>query len=308
MNAFLQALISGLGIGSVYAIIAVSFVVIFRATGVLNFAQPALLILGSFTASVFAVEAGVPFFVAVPAAMIVIGLLSAGIERVAIRPMVGRPVFSTAIMTIGIFIALLIVAFRLFDSRPRTVGDPWQLLSICLGGDSSAGGCVGGVLVYQNTIARIVIAVVVLVALVWWLSRSRLGLAMRATSLDQEIALAQGVNVGRVFSIAWAIGGGLAALGGVLLAANGGVVQATDAIFSLVVLPAIIIGGMDSLRGAIIGGLIVGVVAALTSAYQPVHASWLGSNFENVVPYLVMIIVLLLRPYGLFGTREVQRL
>lgn len=308
MNIFLQALISGLGIGSVYAIIAVSFVVIFRATGVLNFAQPALLILGSFTASVFAVDAGIPFFVAVPAAMIVIGLLSAGIERVAIRPMVGRPVFSTAIMTIGIFIALLIVAFRLFDSRPRTVGDPWQLLSICLGGDSSDGGCAGGVLVYQNTIARIIIAVVVLVALVWWLSRSRLGLAMRATSLDQEIALAQGVNVGRVFSIAWAIGGGLAALGGVLLAANGGVVQATDAIFSLVVLPAIIIGGMDSLRGAIVGGLIVGVVAALTSAYQPVHASWLGSNFENVVPYLVMIIVLLVRPYGLFGTREVQRL
>src|SRR5690606_39020874 len=127
-------------------------------------------------------------------------------------------------------------------------------------------------------------------------------------SLDQEIALAQGVNVGRVFSIAWAIGGGLAALGGVLLAANGGVVQATDALFSLVVLPAIIIGGIDSLKGAIIGGLVVGLVASLTSAYQPTYAPWLGPNFENVAPYLVMIIVLLARPYGIFGTREVQRL
>jgi len=308
MNAFLQAAISGVGVGSVYAIIAVSFVVSFRATGVLNFAQPALFILGSFMTSAFAVDAGVPFFVAVPLAMIVVGLLAAGIERVAIRPMVGRPVFSTAIVTIGIFIALLIVAFRLFDSRPRTVGDPWQLNSICLGGDASAGGCVGGVLVYENTIARIVIAVVVLALLVWWLSGSRLGLAMRATSLDQEIALAQGVNVGRVFSIAWAIGGGLAALGGVLLAANGGVVQATDALFSLVVLPAIIIGGIDSLKGAIIGGLVVGLVASLTSAYQPTYAPWLGPNFENVAPYLVMIIVLLVRPYGIFGTREVQRL
>lgn len=308
MSIFLQALINGLGIGSVYAVIAVSFVVIFRATGVLNFAQPALLILGSFTASALAVDAGLPFFVAVPLAMVVIGLLSAGIERVAIRPMIGRPVFSTAIVTIGIFIALLIVAFRLFDSRPRTVGDPWQLLSICLGGEATNNGCVGGVLVYQNTIARIIIAAVVLVALVWWLSRSRLGLAMRATSLDQEIALAQGVHVGRVFSIAWALGGGLAALGGVLLAANGGVFQATDAIFSLVVLPAIIIGGIDSLRGAIVGGLIVGLVAALTSAYQPVYATWLGPNFANVAPYLVMILVLLVRPYGIFGTREVQRL
>lgn len=308
MTIFLQALISGLGIGSVYAIIAVSFVVIFRATGVLNFAQPALLILGTFTASVLAVDAGLPFFVAVPLAMIIIGLLAAGVERIAIRPMVGRPVFATAIMTIGIFIALLILAFRLFDSRPRTVGDPWQLASLCLGGDSSAGGCAGGVLVYQYTIGRIVIAAIVLGALVWWLSRSRLGLAMRATSLDQEVALAQGVHVGRVFSIAWALGGGLAALGGVLLAANGGVVQATDALFSLVVLPAIIIGGIDSLRGAIIGGLVVGLVASLTSAYQPIHAPWLGPNFENVAPYLVMIIVLLLRPYGLFGTKEVQRL
>lgn len=308
MTTFLQALISGLGIGSVYAIIAVSFVVIFRATGVLNFAQPALFILGSFTASALAVDAGVPFFVAVPLAMIIVGLLSALVERIAIRPMVGRPVFSTAIVTIGIFIALLIFAFRLFDSRPRTVGDPWQLKSLCLGGSATEAGCVGGVLVYENTIARIVIAFVVLAALVWWLSRSRLGLAMRATSFDQEIALAQGVNVGRVFSIAWAIGGGLAALGGVLLAANGGVVQATDALFSLVVLPAIIIGGIDSLRGAIIGGLVVGLVAALTSAYQPIYAPWLGPNFENVAPYLVMILVLLVRPYGIFGTREVQRL
>lgn len=308
MTTFLQALISGLGIGSVYAIIAVSFVVIFRATGVLNFAQPALFILGSFFTSALAVDAGVPFFVAVPLAMVVVGLLAAGIERVAIRPMIGRPVFSTAIVTIGIFIALLIVAFRLYDSRPRTVGDPWQLNSVCLGGDATAGGCAGGVLVYENTIARIVVAAVVLALLVWWLGRSRLGLAMRATSLDQEIALAQGVNVGRIFSIAWAIGGGLAALGGVLLAANGGVVQATDALFSLVVLPAIIIGGLDSLKGGIIGGLVVGLVAALTSAYQPIYAPWLGPNFENVAPYLVMIIVLLIRPYGIFGTREVQRL
>src|SRR5690606_28418472 len=100
MNLFLQALINGLGIGAVYAIIAVSFVVIFRATGVLNFAQPALLILGSFAASLFAIDMGIPFYIAVPMAMVAIGVLSAGVERVAIRPMVGRPVFSTAIMTI----------------------------------------------------------------------------------------------------------------------------------------------------------------------------------------------------------------
>ncbi|MDE0545717.1 branched-chain amino acid ABC transporter permease [Microbacterium sp. C7(2022)] len=311
MNTLLAALATGLGQGAVYALIAVSFVIIYRSTGVLNFAQPALLILGTFATSVLATQAGLPFFAAVPIAMLVIAVLSAGIERVAIRPMVGRPAFSTAIVTVGLFILLLVIAFRLFDSQPRTVGDPWQLRSICVGGEVTESfgvtGCSGGIQIYENAIARFVISLVVIALLGWWLTRSRIGLAMRATSLDQETALAQGISVGRMFSISWAIGGSLAALAGALLAANGSVVQATDALFALVALPAIILGGIDSLKGAVVGGLIVGVAMALTKTYQPIFAPWLGTNFDNVVPYLIMIIVLLVRPYGIYGTKEVQR-
>ncbi len=303
MSETVSAVLTGLGLGAVYALIAVSFVVIYRATGVLNFAQPGLLILGAFFASWFAVDAGLPFVVSVPLAMALVALLAAAAERVAIRPMVGRPVFSTALVTVGLFTVLLIVAFRLFDGKPRTVEDPWQLNAFCLAGGD--GGC--AVQVFHNTVGRFVVAMVVLGALGWWLTRSRIGIAMRATSLDQEVALAQGIDVGRMFSLAWAMGGALAALAGVLLAANGSVVQATDAVFALVALPAIILGGLDSLKGAVVGGLVIGVVSSLTSAYQPVHAPWLGPNFENVVPYLVMILVLLVRPYGLFGTAEVQR-
>lgn len=311
MTTLLSSLATGLGQGAVYALIAVSFVIIYRATGVLNFAQPAILILGTLATSVLATQAGLPFWLAVPIAMVLVALLSAGIERVAIRPMVGRPAFSAAIVTVGLFIALLVVAFRLFDSQPRTVGDPWQLQSICLGGVQTEAfgvtGCTGGVLIYENAIARFVISLAVIGLLGWWLTRSKLGLAMRATSLDQETALAQGISVGRMFSISWAIGGGLAALAGALLGANGSVVQATDALFALVALPAIIVGGLDSLKGAVVGGLIVGIAMALTKTYQPVYAPWLGTNFENVVPYLIMLVVLLVRPYGIFGTREVQR-
>jgi branched-chain amino acid transport system permease protein len=311
MNTLLTSLATGLGQGAVYALIAVSFVIIFRATGVLNFAQPALLILGTFATSVLATQLGVPFFVAVPIAMLVIAALAAGIERVAIRPMVGRPPFSAAIVTVGLFIVLLVIAFRLFDSKPRTVGDPWQLSSLCLGGETTdsfgVAGCSGGVQIYENAIARFVISMTVIALLGWWLTRSRIGLAMRATSLDQETALAQGISVGRMFSISWAIGGGLAALAGALLAANGSVVQATDALFALVALPAIILGGIDSLKGAVVGGLIVGIAMALTKTYQPLFAPWLGTNFDNVVPYLIMIVVLLVRPYGIYGTKEVQR-
>ncbi len=303
MSQLLSAVLTGLGLGAVYALIAVSFVVIYRATGVLNFAQPGLLILGTYFASWFAVDAGLPFLVSVPLAMAVAAFIAVVAERIAIRPMVGRPVFSTALVTVGLFTVLLIVAFRLFDSKPRTVEDPWQLNTFCLvQGD---GQC--AVQVFHNTVGRFVIAMAVLAALGWWLTRSRVGVAMRATSLDQEVAMAQGIDVGRMFSLSWALGGALVALGGVLLAANGSVVQATDAVFALVALPAIILGGIDSLKGALVGGLLIGVVSSLTSAYQPIYAPWLGPNFENVVPYLVMILVLLIRPYGLYGTEEVQR-
>ncbi len=311
MSALLASLATGLGQGAVYALIAVSFVIIYRATGVLNFAQPAIMILGTFATSVFATQLGVPFFAAVALAMLVVAALAVGIERVAIRPMVGRPAFSAAIVTVGLFIVLLVLAFRLFDSQPRTVGDPWQLQSLCLGGERTesfgVAGCVGGVQIYENAIARFVIALAVIGLLGWWLARSRLGLAMRATALDQETALAQGISVGRMFSISWGISGALAALAGALLAANGSVVQATDALFALVALPAIIVGGLDSLKGAVVGGLVVGVSMALTKTFQPLVAPWLGANFENVVPYLIMLVVLLVRPYGLFGTKEVQR-
>ena len=303
MTTVVTAVLSGLGTGAVYALIAVSFVIIFRATGVLNFAQPGLLILGTFFTAVFAVDLSLPFALAVVLAVLVVALVGAGVERVAIRPMVGRGPFPTALVTVGLFIILLIVAFRLFAARARTINDPWQLNQVCL----LQGDPMCAVPVYHFTLGRFVVAMVVLALLGAWLTRSRLGLAMRATSLDQEAAMAQGIDVGRMFSLSWALGAGLAALAGVLLAANGSVVQANDALFALVALPALILGGIDSFRGAVVGGLAIGVISALTSAYQPIHAPWLGPNFENVVPYVVMIAVLLIRPYGLFGTKEVQR-
>lgn len=312
MSELISALVIGLGQGGVYALIAVSFVVIYRATGVLNFAQPALMILGAFATSVLATDLGVPFWGSVILAMLVLAAFSIGIERLAIRPMVGRPPFSAAVVTVGLFLVLLILAHRLFDSNQRTVNDPWGLNAWCLGGQNvelfpGFFVCQEGIPIYENAVWRFVIALAVIGLLGWWLARSKLGLAMRATAFDQEVALAQGINVGRMFSASWGISGAMVALAGALLAANGATIQATDATFALVALPAIIIGGLDSLKGGVIGGLVVGVSMALTKAFQPLHAPWLGTNFELVVPYIIMLIVLLVRPYGLFGTREVQR-
>jgi branched-chain amino acid transport system permease protein len=131
---------------------------------------------------------------------------------------------------------------------------------------------------------------------------------MRATSLDQEVALAQGVNVGRMFGLSWALSGALAALAGALVGTGGGGgVEATTAFVALKALPVIILGGLDSIRGALIAGLFIGVAESITRAYSGTLSPIVGANVDVVVPYLIMIVVLMVKPYGLFGTPEVQR-
>nr|WP_187361105.1 branched-chain amino acid ABC transporter permease [Phytoactinopolyspora mesophila] len=290
-------LIRGLGIGSTYALLAVGFVIIYRATGVINFAQPALMILGAYVTSVFATSVGIPFPLAVIAAMAVLALVGLATERVALRPMVGKLPFAAAMVTVGVFIVLFVVAHRLIGAQVRTVGDPWGLERMS----------VFGIGVAQVDVAKIVISMVAIGAVGLFLARSRLGLAMRATSMDQEVALAQGVNVGRMFGLAWAISAALAALAGMLIGTAAGGFDAVLALVALKALPVIIVGGLDSIKGAVYAGLFIGVAEALTRTYQPQYAPWLGANFDVVVPYVIMIVVLVFRPYGLFGTREVER-
>jgi branched-chain amino acid transport system permease protein len=290
-------LVRGLGIGSTYALLAVGFVIIYRATSVVNFAQPALMILGAYFTSVFISAAGMPFAIAVVAAMLAMAAIGMATERVALRPMVGRPPFAAAMVTVGVFITLYVVAHRLIGSRVRAIRDPWGLEQVDL----------LGVTVAQIDLAKIVISLTAIAVVGLFLARSRLGLAMRATSLDQEVALAQGVNVGRMFGLAWAISAALAALAGALIGTQAGGFEASLALVALKALPVIIIGGLDSIKGAVIAGLFVGVAEALTRTYQPRYADWLGSNFDVAVPYVIMIVVLMVRPYGLFGTREVER-
>jgi branched-chain amino acid transport system permease protein len=297
VEELVASLVRGLGVGSTYALLGVGFVIIYRATDVINFAQPALMILGAFAASYLATQAGLPFVLAVVLAMVVLAALGMLTERLALRPMVGRPSFSAATVTVGLFIVLLILAFRLIGTQVITVGDPWGLSTVTLLGFE----------VFVVDLAKMAIALLTIAAVGLFLTRSRVGLAMRATALDQETALAQGVQVGRMFGLSWGISGALAALAGVLVSTGATGVDATIALVALKALPVIILGGLDSIRGAVVGGLIIGVAESLTKTYQPVYAPWLGANFDLIVPYLIMIVVLMVRPYGLYGTKEVQR-
>ncbi|MGM1061232.1 branched-chain amino acid ABC transporter permease [Saccharothrix sp. Mg75] len=295
MSEFLQSLVRGLGTGSIYALLAVGFVIIYKSTRVISFAQPAFMLAGAVLVSYLSADLG--FFVAVPLAALLIAVLALGVERTVLRPMIGKPVFVVAIITIGVDVVVRVVTNAFIGLDVRQVGDPWGLDTVTL----------LGVDVQQRYLVMFGTTVLVVGVLFAFFRFSRVGLAMRAVAHDQEVALAQGISVGSVFALSWAIAGGLAALAGVFVATGAGVDQQLW-IVALKALPAIILGGLDSLGGAVVGGLAVGVVESLVGTYQDGAAPWLGPNFALVAPYVLMLVVLLVKPYGLFGSREVERL
>jgi branched-chain amino acid transport system permease protein len=293
----LQALVNGFGQGSIYALLALGYVMIYKATRVISFAQPALMIVGGLFSYHFITELGLPFWVGMLLGIVCGALVGMLVERIALRPMLGKPVFTLAIITIGVDIVLRIVSNRYIGVQSRIVEYP--------GGSERL--TIGGVSISHQRLGLVAVTAVTVALLALFFRYSRTGLAMRATALDQETALAQGIRVGAVFALAWAIAGGLAAIAGTFVAAGNAGIEQTSWIIALKALPAIIIGGLDSVQGAVIGGLAVGIVEALTATFQPDVAPWLGANFSLVAPYALMFVVLLVRPYGLFGTKEVER-
>jgi branched-chain amino acid transport system permease protein len=261
---------------------------------VISFAQPALMLAGATLVTYLAGPVG--FYLAVLFAAVLMAGVGLGVERLAIRPMIGRPVFIIAIITLGLDIAIRVVVNVAIGRDVRQVGDPWGLATVD----------VLGIRIQQRYIAMILVLVVVGAALFAFFRYSRWGLAMRAASLDQETALVQGVSVGTAMAMSWAMAGALAAVAGAFVGTGSGIDQSTW-IIALKALPAIIIGGLDSIEGAVVGGLAVGVVESFVAAYQAEYAPWLGQNFALVSPYVLLLVVLLVKPYGLFGTREVER-
>ncbi|GAA3159445.1 branched-chain amino acid ABC transporter permease [Blastococcus jejuensis] len=294
MQEILGTLVRGLGFGSLYAMLAVSFVIIYKSSKVISFAQPALMLAGATLVTYLVGPVG--FYLAVPMAAVAMAGVGLVVERTTIRPMIGRPVFVVAIITLGLDVVIRVITNIFIGRDVRQVGDPWGLSTVD----------VLGITVQQRYIAMIVVLIAVVAALFAFFRYSRWGLAMRAASLDQETSLVQGVSVGGVMALSWAMAGGLAAVAGAFVGTGSGVDQATW-IIALKALPAIIIGGLDSIEGAVVGGLAVGVVESFVASYQDDFAPWLGNNFALVSPYVLLLIVLLVKPYGLFGTREVER-
>ncbi len=297
MSDLLQFLVAGLSLGSVYALICLGFVVIYRATGVVNFSQGGLVALGAFTTHQLVQRNGLPFALGVLLAMALVALFGMLLERVVFRPMVGQPVFATTLLTLGVLFVVEQMCAAIWGYDVQMVGDPWGVRTTI----------VGGTAVKVADLWTIGAAGTALAAFFALFRFTTLGIAMRAGAADPEAALAHGISPRAIHGLAWAIAGAVATVAGVLLAAGPKGVDLSLGIVAFRAFPAMILGGLDSAEGAVAGGLLIGFVEVLTAAYLVPAVPALGDNFHVVMPYLVMIAILVVRPYGLFGTVEVRR-
>ena len=305
MTIFLQATFEGLALGAVYSLVAIGLVLIYKAMDVLSFAQPALAVVGAGIISALAVDRGINFWVAFIVALIMTGIIGTLSERIFLRPMVGEPVFSVAILTLGLDVLYRTVLDNWIGVNPRYMGDP-----IYTWGEFGS-ITIGGVILKFQEIGALITAILAVVFLGYFFKVSKYGLAMRATSFDQETSLAQGINVGRIFGLVWFIAGILAAFSGFFITGGFNLLTQASFISAFRALPAVVIGGLDSIPGAIVGSIIIGLTQGYVAYYQFPFESFtginLGNGFSLLAPYLIMFVILIVKPDGLFGTEEVER-
>jgi branched-chain amino acid transport system permease protein len=299
MAYFIQLVFAGVALGCIYALIGLGFTIIFKASEVINFAQGELLLVGAYIVSAGVFEWHLAFLLALLLGILVTVFIGLVFERFALRRMIGRPVFSILMITIGLDIVLRTLVIARWGSNPKSAATPFEITS---------GFYIGGVHFGANDIWTIIVTVLMCAALFYFFRFTKYGLAMRATALDQEAALAMGINIRTVYALAWGIAAAIATIGGVFLAIDSIVIDPALGNIALLAFPAIILGGLDSVSGAVVGGIIIGLAEVVTAGYESRFANILGAGFHEITPYLIMILVLLIRPYGLFGTRKVERI
>jgi len=289
MSTFIQLSVYGLSNGAILALAALGFVLIFKATSVINFAQGEFLLIGAYTFYAAVLVFGFHWSLAVLVGVLVAIALGVLVERFVLRPMIGEEAVAVIMVTIGLASMLRGGVQFFFGTSPKETPR-------FLPGESVS---VAGVTIPYDRIAAIAIAALVLTAFTLFFTRSRHGIAMRAVADDQQAALTMGISVRRVFAMAWALAALTAVIGGILLANLTGVSQGIAG-FGLVVFPVVILGGLDSVPGTIVGGVIIGLLTQYVSGY-------VGGGLEQVIPYVVLVLILMLRPYGLFGQVRIER-
>jgi branched-chain amino acid transport system permease protein len=295
VTQFVTLFVGGLFLGSIYSLVALGFVTVFKATHVMNFAQGSVLLLGAYV--IAHTHESLGFWPAVVAGVLAAALGSVLIDVVLIRRIRRADLGTLAILTLGVDIVLATELSRRIGTDVLSIGAPW-------------GAHVTEFLGIRVATSRVIagLTAAVLVAGFWAAFKfTDWGIAMRSAAEDGEVASLMGIRRDRVAAAAWAMAGALAAIGGLFLTSFPAAgVTGGAGLLALAAIPAVVLGGFDSPGGAVLGGLIIGVVSVLTAGYQE-ELSFLGRGLGAVAPFAVMLVVLLIRPSGLFGTREVTR-
>jgi branched-chain amino acid transport system permease protein len=289
LEVFAQITVNGIAVGAIYALVALGIVLIYKATEVLNFAHGDLLVLAAFTAWALIAGAGLPFWAAALVVVPAVALLAAGLDAVVIRRIAGQPQFAGVMLTIGLAFMIRGAVSMGFGSESQSYRTPWSGQSVQILG------------LGVTALSLVVLAVVAAItAALWAFFRfTRVGLAMQAASQNQLAAHLNGVRVKRLNSLVWALAGATAAVAGLFLAPIT-LVDLSLWLVTLKALAAIVLGGFGSIPGAILGGLVVGLVEQYAGVYLP-------HGFKDISAYLVLIAVLILRPRGLLGEAHGRR-
>jgi branched-chain amino acid transport system permease protein len=288
---FLQLIISGLAVGSLYALAALGFVLIYKATDILNFAHGEAMLIGAFVCYVL-MSFNIPFIWAVVITLgfaLVFGLFT---ERLVLRPMIGETQFSTVMVTIGLSIFLRSLAGIIFGHDNKVFASPFSEVPIVLEG-----------LVLSHThVWSMVVSTVMVILFFLFFKYSRVGLSMRGVANDLDTAMLMGVSAKKVFALTWGLSFVIAALAGIFLA-NVMVLNIGLALVAIKAFPAVVLGGMESIPGAIIGGITIGILEALVGGYLDQQLP----GAKDLTAFVVLFLVLMIRPYGLFGKEEIER-
>jgi branched-chain amino acid transport system permease protein len=295
MSYFLSQVLNGLSYGLVLSLIAAGFAIVFTSTGVLNFAHGSIVLLGAYLVAV--TQPTIGFWPAVLVGIVGAAVVGVLINALLVRHLADPNAGTAAILMLGVDIVLLTELTRRIGNQVLPLGAPWGADVIHIGGIALPAG----------RVLAAALAVVVFAGLWFLFARTRLGIGMRAAAADGPTAALMGIRLSRTGATGWALAGVLAAMAGIFLTsfpAPG--VAPSVALSAFLAIPAWVLGGFDSVPGAVIGGLVIGLVTSLTVGYES-DLAFLGSGFGEVVPYVVMIIVLLVRPQGLLGSKEAVR-
>ena len=298
----LQLLISGISLGCVYGLIALGFVLIYRTTEMVNFAQGDLMMLGAFISYSFIELAGLPFSVGLLGTILAMALVGLVLERLVLRPMIGEPLFAVLMITIGIGLILRTVAVAVWGAETRTIETPMSGGVLRFGGPNgilSGGGTDGTFSIGHENLALIGGTALCCAALFLFLRFTRVGIAMQASSQNQKAAYLVGIPVGRMVALAWALAAAIAGVAGILVAPIS-LIEPSMGFIGIKAFAAAIVGGFGSLAGAMAGGLLIGVVEQLAGLYLP-------PSLAGISGYGLLLVILLVRPEGLFPTLQAKK-